>query len=122
MAALVRQIDQMLGCVPKVGQARSGEYPDEAAETADNHHHEHHTPKTPSDLLHSLPATAFPTPMDIQERYVDYPDEYAEHERAQWKEEGEAWMKKATEMEKQRAIQRAKRENERMKQTVELHR
>lgn len=116
MAALVKQIDQMLGCVPKVGQSHTG---DNAQSEAT---HSHHAPKTPNDLLHSLPATAFPTPADIQEKYVDYPDEYAEHERAQWKEEGEAWMKKATEMEKQRAIQKTKRENERLKQTVELHR
>lgn len=122
MAALVRQIDQMLGCVPKAGHADRGDSEDAEAEAEDAHQHQHSAPKTPSDLLHSLPRTAFPTPADIQERYVDYPEEYAEHERAQWKEEGEAWMKKATELEKERAVLRAKRENERIKETVGLHR
>lgn len=123
MAALVRQIDQMLGCIPKVGHTHDDIAEQEGTSgEGEGHQHQHHAPKTASDLLHSLPATAFPTPADIQEKYVDYPEEYAEHERSQWKEEGEAWMKRATEMEKQRAIQRAKRENERMKETVGMHR
>lgn len=119
MAALVRQIDQMLGCVPKVGHSHTHDNEQDAIE---QHSHQHTEPKNPNDLLHSLPATAFPTPADIQERYVDYPEEYAEHERAQWQEEGEAWMKKATELEQQRAIQRAKREAEQMKQNVAHYR
>lgn len=117
MASLVRQIDQILGCVPKV-----------AHKHAHDHNHGHDQPfkesadKTPNELLHSLPTIAFPTPADIQERYVDYKDDYAEHERAQWQAEGDAWMKKATEMEKKRAIERAKRGNDQMKQVVASHR
>lgn len=119
MAALVRQVDQMLGCVPKVGHSHDENHSQGGEQS---HAHNHNESKTPNDLLHSLPATAFPTPADIQERYVDYPEEYAEHERSRWKEEGEAWMKRATEMEKERAIQRAKQESERLKQTVQQHR
>ena len=106
MAALVKSIDQMLGCVPKTMQSHSHDH-DHAAESA-NHgpsrSSHQHAPQTAHELLHSMPASSFPDTLDIQERYVERSREFDEEERSRWKKEGEELMAKASEMEKKRAI------------------
>jgi hypothetical protein len=105
MAGLVKSIDQMLGCVPKtthshshVGRPRSQQ--------------QEQQPETAHQLLHSLPPSFFPSTLDIQEKYVDRSKEYTEHERDKWKMEGEELMRKASEMEQKRAIERGRLANE----------
>lgn len=99
MASLVKQVDQILGCLP----------------TSRSHTHTHDPlaeddslDATPYQLLHSLPPSAFPSPADIQEKYVDHKEEHRADEKARWQSEADAFFKRASEDEKRRAIQRAK--------------
>lgn len=100
MASLVKQIDQMLGCIPRTTHTH------EAASAHDGHTHSHNS-KSAHELLHSLPPSSFPSVMDIQEKYVDRSKEFSAHERDKWKQEGEDLMQKANELEKQKAMGQA---------------
>lgn len=98
MASLVKTIDQMLGCIPRTRHTHD----------AENGHEGHtHEPETAHQLLYSLPASSFPSTMDIQEKYVDRSKEYSVHERDKWKAEGEDLMRKANELEKKKAVDKA---------------
>ena len=103
MAALVKQIDQMLGCIPRTLHTHA----DSSSQAGHSHSHE---PQTAHQLLHSLPPSSFPSTMDIQEKYVDRSMEYNAHERDKWKAEGEELMKKASEMERRKAMASVKQE------------
>lgn len=98
MASLVKTIDQMLGCIPRTRHTDAQTGPERLAHS--------HEPKTAHQLLHSLPASSFPSTMDIQEKYVDRSIEYNAHERDKWTAEGEELMKKATELERKKAVDR----------------
>lgn len=102
MAALVKSIDQMLGCIPKT--IHSHAHPAEGDSPASTRQPHQHAPQTAHELLHSMPASSFPDTLDIQERYVERSREFDEEERSRWKKEGEELMAKASEMEKKRAI------------------
>lgn len=104
MAALVKAIDQMLGCIPKTMHSHSHDRAGESASDASLRQSHQHPPQTAHELLHSMPASSFPDALDIQERYVERSREFDEEERSRWKREGDELMAKASELEKKRAI------------------
>jgi hypothetical protein len=106
MASLVKSIDQILGCIPRTSHSHSHDSSSSPSTTHQHKPSDSAQPKTPFELLHSLPSSHFPSALDIQEKYVDAPDIHTEAEREKWKAEGEAIMKNATEMEKKRAVAR----------------
>ncbi|KAG0152545.1 hypothetical protein CROQUDRAFT_55919 [Cronartium quercuum f. sp. fusiforme G11] len=60
------------------------------------------------DLLNQSLLTHLPTEslLDIQERWLDYPDRYEVHQQEKWAEEGDWVLQKATEKSRAEAIQR----------------
>lgn len=120
MAALVKNVDQILGCVPRTTHSHDnsrtisegGRVQRSTRETHSNDSSIRNAAtkmQPPFELLHSLPASQFPGPLDIQEKYVDHAALHRENEKERWKEEGRQLMQAATEEEQVRAIEREKR-------------
>ena len=114
MAALVKSVDQILGCVPSTAVPNSSQSHSLSVSSYPGHHaNEAHTataPQSMNDILHSLPTSSFPSTLDIQEKYIDNKEEYREWERKQWEKEGDDWLKLKSKQEKERATEREKRQ------------
>lgn len=113
MASLVKNVDQILGCVPVT---HSHDHQDDEGDGTGRTSKHSHSPRnkapmdqTPFELLHSLPSSHFPSISDVQEKYVDFAQQHKEHEKKQWEKEGEAFLEEASAAEKQRAIEREKK-------------
>ena len=102
MAALVKQVDQILGCVPVIGGSHKHSHGE-----PHNHQQDASTTKTANELLHSLPASAFPSVSDVQDRYVDYKSQHAEHEKDRWTAEADKLFAERSETERQEAVRKA---------------
>ena len=100
MASIVKAIDQMLGYIPRSSESGMR---DNSMNSASSEH-----AQAPAELLHSLPESHFPTPLEIQERYVDNPEQHMIHERDRWKQEGDKVHERASEMERKRAVAQAR--------------
>ncbi|KAL8286335.1 hypothetical protein RQP46_004823 [Phenoliferia psychrophenolica] len=97
MLHLVRIIDQALGYVaptPSDSSSSSHDHsdPSHSHASAHAHHHASQTMPAPTGPLSNLYHTS-----TVQEKWVDYPKEYAEFEREGWKKEGEIALDRANE-------------------------
>lgn len=93
MMHLVRTIDQALGYVAPMSQVSStGGGDHDHHDHGHGHNHAHaHPPTTPAELSRLSRAT------DVQEKWLDHVEQYAEHERALWAGEGDWARQKANE-------------------------
>lgn len=93
MLRLVQVVDQAIGYVAPTAyvsaERNDGEEYDEEEEAHAHHHHHHAQQPTPSPLSNLYYSST------VQEKWVDYPEEYAEYERAGWKKEGEIAIERA---------------------------
>lgn len=85
MLRLVQVIDQAVGYVAPTAYASAGSYGDEH-----DHHAHHHAQQPLATPLSSMYYTS-----TVQEKWVDYPEEFEVHEREGWKKEGEMAMARA---------------------------
>ena len=103
MLNLTRAIDRATGYVF---------IPPEGAQTPEGTVRDPSAASSTQPNVHTLMSSAMgPRPVglrsdvrDVQERWVDARDEWDEHEKAQWRREGEALRQAAAEMEKQRKL------------------
>lgn len=94
MLHLVRTIDQALGYVAPMALPSSTS----SADSHTHHAHKHsHPATTPVDLSRLSRAT------DVQEKWLDNIDEYAEYERSTWANEGEWARQRANEQSRRQA-------------------
>lgn len=110
MMHLVRTVDQALGYVAPMTQSPSTKGHSDSShghrdyrhhhDDEDDHDHAHahaprhvhaHPPTTPADLSRLSRAT------DVQEKWLDHVEQYAEHERALWAGEGDWARQRANE-------------------------
>ncbi|KAM0756273.1 hypothetical protein T439DRAFT_320975 [Meredithblackwellia eburnea MCA 4105] len=122
MLRLVQVIDQALGYVPPPPKSNpeNGDFDDILSDPTDrsrahSHSHDHpHSPETAAHARHhasqTMPRFDYPSNLyytsTVQEKWVDYPEEYEEYERETWKKEGEWAIDKANE----ESIKEARRE------------
>lgn len=106
MLRLVQVIDQALGYVAPTppDHSSSPEFDDNSAPHPHSHSHasahaHHHASQAPS----TQPLSNLYHTSTVQEKWVDYPKEYRDFERENWKKEGELAIARANEDSRRRA-------------------
>ena len=94
MAHLTKVVDKAIGYHTPLINGRS-------------HDHLSREEFDPSLLIRPLDPTLTLRPDEVQERYVDYPELYSEHEKKGWEREGEMAAQRAT----QESLEAAKERN-----------
>jgi hypothetical protein len=99
MFQLVRAVDRALGYVPPPKASSSGE---------EGGHQHHHQPDDfdPSILLRETDPFEHLNVHEVQEKFVDYKEDYREWEREMWRQEGDEAIERANEQSRREAIER----------------
>lgn len=85
---LVQVVDQTVGYVAPTAYSQIDAHSDDPHAA----HAHHHAQQTTTQPLSSLYHTS-----TVQEKWVDHPEAWAQHEREGWKREGEVAMEQANE-------------------------